>query len=146
MSAFRSLASSLNVSVVRAPAPVRRHVRECEECADFRSQVRSNEKLLAAMFPVPALFAFKGFIASKLGAYEFFAGSQARGLQVGIIYSPEEVMTDPHFVARGFAVEVEHPELGRSFTYPGAPYKFERSPWRISRRAPLLGEDQALLG
>jgi RNA polymerase sigma factor (sigma-70 family) len=51
----------------KVSAPVRRHVRECEECADFRSQVRSNEKALAALFPAGALFAFKGFIASKLG-------------------------------------------------------------------------------
>jgi RNA polymerase sigma factor (sigma-70 family) len=51
----------------KVSAPVRRHVRECEECADFRSQVRSNEKLLAALFPVPALIAFKGAILSKLG-------------------------------------------------------------------------------
>ncbi len=51
----------------KVSAPVRRHVRECEECADFRSQVRSNEKLLAALFPVPVLLAFKGFIAGKLG-------------------------------------------------------------------------------
>jgi hypothetical protein len=59
---------------------VRRHVRECEECADFRSQVRSNEKLLAALFPVPALFALKGFIASKLGlGGGSAAGSAAAG-------------------------------------------------------------------
>jgi RNA polymerase sigma factor (sigma-70 family) len=51
----------------KVSAPVRRHVRECEECADFRSQVRSNEKALAALFPVGPLIAFKGFIASKLG-------------------------------------------------------------------------------
>jgi RNA polymerase sigma factor (sigma-70 family) len=51
----------------KVSAPVRRHVRECEECADFRSQVRSNEKMLAALFPVAPLIAFKGFIASKLG-------------------------------------------------------------------------------
>jgi len=51
----------------KASAPVRRHVRECEECADFRSQIRSNEKALAALFPVGPLIAFKGFIASKLG-------------------------------------------------------------------------------
>jgi len=51
----------------KVSAPVRRHVRECEECADFRAQVRSNEKLLAALFPIPALLAFKGLIASKLG-------------------------------------------------------------------------------
>jgi RNA polymerase sigma factor (sigma-70 family) len=51
----------------KVSAPVRRHVRECEECADFRSQIRSNEKVLAALFPVGSLVALKGFIASKLG-------------------------------------------------------------------------------
>ncbi len=61
----------------KVSAPVRRHVRECEECADFRSQVRSNEKLLAAIFPVPALFAFKGFILSKLGLGGSSAASSA---------------------------------------------------------------------
>ena len=79
------------------------------------------------------------YIASHLTAYDFFTGAQERGFQVGIIYSPEEAMADPHFVARGFPVEVEHPEHGRSFTYPDAPYKFEKSPWSVGR-APLLGE------
>ena len=51
----------------KVSAPARRHVRECDECADFRSQLRSNEKALAALFPVGPLIAFKGFIASKLG-------------------------------------------------------------------------------
>ncbi|HEU4737189.1 MAG TPA: RNA polymerase sigma factor [Solirubrobacterales bacterium] len=47
--------------------PVRRHVRDCEECSDFRSQLRSNDKVLAALVPVSPLVAFKGFIATKLG-------------------------------------------------------------------------------
>jgi RNA polymerase sigma factor (sigma-70 family) len=47
--------------------PVRRHVRDCEECADFRSQLRSNDKVLAALVPAGPLLALKGFIASKLG-------------------------------------------------------------------------------
>ncbi len=51
----------------KVSAPVRRHVRECDECADFRSQVRSNEKALAALFPIGPIIALKGFIASKLG-------------------------------------------------------------------------------
>ncbi|MBK5218181.1 MAG: sigma-70 family RNA polymerase sigma factor [Thermoleophilia bacterium] len=51
----------------KVSAPVRRHVRECEECADFRSKVRSNEKMLGALFPIGPLIAFKGFIAAKLG-------------------------------------------------------------------------------
>jgi crotonobetainyl-CoA:carnitine CoA-transferase CaiB-like acyl-CoA transferase len=79
-------------------------------------------------------------IAARLPARDFFLGAQRRGMAVGVVYSPEEAFEDEHFRERGFPTWVEHPELGRSFCYPGAPYRFERSPWRISRRAPLLGE------
>jgi RNA polymerase sigma factor (sigma-70 family) len=51
----------------KVSGPVRRHVRDCEECSDFRSQVRSNDKALAALFPAGPLLAFKGFLLSKLG-------------------------------------------------------------------------------
>ena len=80
------------------------------------------------------------FLASRLSAQEFFVGAQKAGLALGAIYSPEEAFEDPHFVARGFQVEVDHPELGRTVRYPGAPYAFEKSRWAISRRAPRLGE------
>jgi crotonobetainyl-CoA:carnitine CoA-transferase CaiB-like acyl-CoA transferase len=83
------------------------------------------------------------FVASSIPAYDFFTGGQQRGFQVGIIYPPEEVFDDPHFIARGWPVQVEHPELGKTFTYPGAPISFGAAPWRIARRAPLLGEDNA---
>ncbi|MEJ2337204.1 MAG: CoA transferase [Gemmatimonadales bacterium] len=79
-------------------------------------------------------------IASRVGAQEFFLGAQRAGLPVGVIYSPEEAFEDEHFVARGFQVEVEQPQLGRSVRYPGAPYAFEKSRWAISRPAPRLGE------
>ncbi|HEU5254304.1 MAG TPA: RNA polymerase sigma factor [Solirubrobacterales bacterium] len=59
----------------KASAPVRRHVRECDECADFRSQIRSTEKALAALSPIGPLLAFKGFILSKLG----FGGTAGAG-------------------------------------------------------------------
>ena len=42
--------------------------------------------------------------------------------------------------ARGLFVGVNHPELGRSFRYPGAPYLFNGTPWRVYRRPPLTGE------
>jgi RNA polymerase sigma factor (sigma-70 family) len=61
----------------KVSSPVRRHVRECDECADFRSQLRSNEKALAALFPVGPLIALKGFIASKLGLGTGGAGASA---------------------------------------------------------------------
>jgi crotonobetainyl-CoA:carnitine CoA-transferase CaiB-like acyl-CoA transferase len=79
-------------------------------------------------------------IAANVPAYDFFMGAQRAGLAVGVIYAPEEVLSDPHFVERGFPVEVDHPELGRAFVYPGAPYQFEKTPWQLSRRAPQLGE------
>jgi RNA polymerase sigma factor (sigma-70 family) len=72
----------------KVSAPVRRHVRECEECADFRSQIRSNEKALAALFPVGPLIAFKGFIASKLGlsgAGGASAGAAGAGAGAGAV-------------------------------------------------------------
>nr|XP_061811375.1 succinyl-CoA:(R)-benzylsuccinate CoA-transferase subunit BbsE-like [Nerophis lumbriciformis] len=79
-------------------------------------------------------------IASRLSAYDAFIGFQQRGIPVGAIYAPEDVIRDPHFVARGFAVEVEHEDLGRTFTYPGVPIKMTRSPASLSRRAPHVGE------
>jgi crotonobetainyl-CoA:carnitine CoA-transferase CaiB-like acyl-CoA transferase len=79
-------------------------------------------------------------IAQNLKAYDFFTGCQQAGLSVGIIYSPDEAFEDEHFKARGFHVEVQHEDLERTITYPGAPYQLSASPWQISRRAPHLGE------
>jgi RNA polymerase sigma factor (sigma-70 family) len=69
----------------KVSSPVRRHVRECDECADFRSQLRSNEKALAALFPVGPLIAFKGFIASKLGLGTGSAGAGAGAAGAGAV-------------------------------------------------------------
>ena len=85
------------------------------------------------------------FVADHVSAYEFFLSAQRHGITAGVVNAPEEVLADPHFAARGWPVEVEHPERGRSYTYPGQPYRFTATPWTISRRAPLLGEDQHLL-
>jgi crotonobetainyl-CoA:carnitine CoA-transferase CaiB-like acyl-CoA transferase len=86
-------------------------------------------------------------IAGNVTAHDYFVGCQTRGLPVGIIYAPEEAYEDPHFRARGFQVEVAHDDLGRTFRYPGAPFKLPASPWAISRRAPKLGEhDAEILG
>ncbi|HLK25441.1 MAG TPA: CoA transferase [Caulobacteraceae bacterium] len=81
-----------------------------------------------------------GLIAANVSAAEYFTGFQTRGFAVGVIYSPEEAFEDPHFVARGFQVAVEHAGLGRTVRYPGAPYRMSGTPWRISRTAPTLGE------
>ncbi|MEE8470570.1 MAG: CoA transferase [Dehalococcoidia bacterium] len=51
-----------------------------------------------------------------------------------------DVMENPQLVSRGFFVDVDHPELDDTLTYPGAPYRFGGTPWRIARRPPLIGE------
>ncbi|HSK50856.1 MAG TPA: RNA polymerase sigma factor [Solirubrobacterales bacterium] len=61
----------------KVSGPVRRHVRDCEECADFRSQIRNSSKALAALVPVGPLVALKGFIAAKLGLGGAGAGAGA---------------------------------------------------------------------
>jgi RNA polymerase sigma factor (sigma-70 family) len=64
----------------KVSGPVRRHVRDCEECTDFRSQIRSNDKVLAALVPAGPLVAIKGFILSKLG----FGGAGGAGGAGGV--------------------------------------------------------------
>lgn len=84
-------------------------------------------------------------IASRLPAKEFFLASQRRGFAAGAILAPHEAFDDEHTIARGMHVQVEHPELGRTVTYPGAPYLFGASPTAVPKRAPLLGEHNAIL-
>jgi len=85
------------------------------------------------------------FVAVRIDAYEYFVSAQRRGITAGVVYSPDDLFDDPHLIARGWPTEVEHPELGRSFTYAGAPYLFHGTPWQIRARAPQLAEHQGLL-
>jgi benzylsuccinate CoA-transferase BbsE subunit len=82
------------------------------------------------------------FIAS-LPAEEVYHAAQERGFTWGAVRAAEELLDDPHLHDRGFWKQVAHPELGRAFTYPGEAAIFNASPWRISRRAPLVGEHNA---
>ena len=42
--------------------------------------------------------------------------------------------------AAGAHSDIAHPELGQTFRYPGGPFFFTKTPWRIARHPPLLGE------
>ena len=81
-----------------------------------------------------------GRFVESISTEEAYRGGQALHMPWGPVRSPDENLDDPHWRDRGFFVEIEHPELGRSYTYPGLPYIFHGSPGRIRRRAPLLGE------
>ena len=81
-----------------------------------------------------------GNFMAHLTQEEVYHGAQERGFAWGAVRAPDELLDDTHLHDRGFWVEVEHPELGRSFTYPGGGAIYNGTPWRISRRAPLVGE------
>jgi benzylsuccinate CoA-transferase BbsE subunit len=71
---------------------------------------------------------------------ELLERAQTLRLPYATVRPPEALLTDEQLASRGYFVEVEHPELGRTIRYPGAPYLFNGSPWRVYRRPPLLGE------
>ena len=79
------------------------------------------------------------FIAS-LPAEVVYHAAQVRGFTWGAVRVPEQLLEDAHLHDRGFWKQVNHPELGRSLIYPGEAAIYNGSPWRISRRAPLIGE------
>ena len=82
-------------------------------------------------------------LAQKHSAEELYRMGQKAGLPWGVIRSPEETLDDRHLAARGHFVALEHPELDRAVTYPGAPFLASGSPWVMERRPPLLGEHTA---
>jgi len=57
------------------------------------------------------------------------------------VYSPEEVLESPQLKERSFFIDMDHPEIGTSFKYPGMPYQLSSSSLNRWKRAPLIGED-----
>jgi RNA polymerase sigma factor (sigma-70 family) len=58
----------------------RRHVKACEQCEKFRKQLRTDSKVLAAIFPAGPLLALKAVLIGKLsGIFGGGAGAGAAG-------------------------------------------------------------------
>ena len=56
------------------------------------------------------------------------------------VNSIAKLMDSPQLKERDFWVEVEHPQTGKKYKFPGAPCKLSRSPWQVASRAPQVGE------
>src|SRR5207248_10799100 len=52
--------------LTRTTAPVRRHLKACERCRTFRTELRRANRALAAVYPIGAIAGIKLFV-SKLG-------------------------------------------------------------------------------
>jgi CoA:oxalate CoA-transferase len=77
-------------------------------------------------------------------AVDFLVGA---GVPAAPVYDVDEVVRDPQLKVREMFVDVDHPRAGR-VRVPNFPVKFSRTPGRVSRAAPLLGEhnEEILVG
>jgi formyl-CoA transferase len=77
---------------------------------------------------------------------EWLAECEAAGIPAGPIYSVPEALGDPHARAREMVLEHDYPGAGRVRVL-GNPVKLSRTPARLGRPAPRLGEHtDAVLG
>jgi len=76
--------------------------------------------------------------AARYTVDELYEGAQLRRLPYAAVRPPEALLADPHLSARGFFVPIEHPALGRTVPFPGAPFRLGDLPWRVTA-PPALG-------
>jgi len=70
---------------------------------------------------------------------DLIAALDAAGVPCGPINSIADVAADPHALAREMVVELQHPRAGRTRAL-GLPVKLSRTPGKVSRPAPVLGQ------
>jgi RNA polymerase sigma factor (sigma-70 family) len=61
----------------RTSPPVRRHLRECERCANFRKQLKATNRALAMVFPAAPLLFLKKLVLTQLGTTASAGGGAA---------------------------------------------------------------------
>ncbi|HET7714461.1 MAG TPA: CoA transferase, partial [Bauldia sp.] len=66
--------------------------------------------------------------------------AQAAGLLWAPLRKPHENAEDEHWLRRRSITEIQHPEVGHSFTYATSKWLSSETSWQASRRAPLPGE------
>jgi crotonobetainyl-CoA:carnitine CoA-transferase CaiB-like acyl-CoA transferase len=72
-------------------------------------------------------------------AFELASRLQSVGVPSYPLLRPTDLVRDPQLAHRGFFVTLDHPEMGPT-PYDGPVTQFSRTPARLRRPAPLLGE------
>jgi benzylsuccinate CoA-transferase BbsF subunit len=82
---------------------------------------------------------------SQHDAYEVFHTLQKKGIQAGVVQTMEDLFeNDPQLKHRGFWAPTEHPEVGTVHA-EGPPFAFSKTPFKVRKAAPLIGEDNELV-
>ncbi|HKD65709.1 MAG TPA: CoA transferase [Candidatus Binataceae bacterium] len=67
---------------------------------------------------------------------------QRAGVAAMPTFTNQDVAEDRHLRERGFLVDLDHPEVGVR-TYTGVPWTMSRTPCKLNRVSPCLGQDSA---
>lgn len=71
---------------------------------------------------------------------ELYQEGLKRDIKVFPVYSPADITKDIQLQSRNFWVQVEHPELNDTITYPGSAIRTSEFPPKLPRKPPLIGE------
>jgi formyl-CoA transferase len=115
--------------------------RLCE--AIGRAELASDPRFATHSARVEHYDEINGIVADWIKAHpveEVCEALRQNGVPHSIIYSPVEIMKDPHFAARGSIATIEHPRLG-PLKMPAAVPRMSATPAPALRAAPLLGEN-----
>jgi crotonobetainyl-CoA:carnitine CoA-transferase CaiB-like acyl-CoA transferase len=83
--------------------------------------------------------------AARYTVEELYEGAQLRRIPYAAVRPPEALLSDPHLAARGFFVPIEHPGLGRTVPFPGAPFRIGETPWHVTAPPRLDEHREAIL-
>jgi crotonobetainyl-CoA:carnitine CoA-transferase CaiB-like acyl-CoA transferase len=73
---------------------------------------------------------------------DLYRKAQARRVPFAPVSTMGNLLGSDHLKARGFFVDIAQPVAG-THKYPGAPLKYEKTPWEIRMPAPTLGQHNA---
>jgi crotonobetainyl-CoA:carnitine CoA-transferase CaiB-like acyl-CoA transferase len=115
-----------------------------ELITDFRSLVAlagDPQKLVSKLQQFGHINALlKKFLARKT-KHQIYDEASDRRIMMVPAQTAKDLVESPQLDALNYYRDVEHRELGMTVRYPGPPcYHISQTPWRISRRAPHIGE------
>ena len=73
-------------------------------------------------------------------AEEVMAWLQEHGVAAGVVQNASDLANDPQLKQRGFFVELDYPELGKTMS-DATPVRLSDTPAQYNRAAPALGQD-----
>ncbi len=120
------------IAIAFAPLELLSDLLDVEELKNYDADSFESENR-------DAIFRLVDKSIARFESEELIAKFNSAGIWVGPVNSYEDVVNDPQIKVNNTFVEYEHPTEGKVKT-PGFPIKFNKTPSKVNRGAPLTGE------